>query len=201
MVALFVLAQAPDPSGPGGKGPGATGSDAAALNLVTTACAACHSLDRVNNKKGDADAWSATVTRMKGMGANLTDQQVPLVAEYLTKAAGTLPVATAEGGVNGGAKGGGKGGGKGGPKNVQVINPATLPETMQSFVEALGTLDQGACAFCHVQDRSSDEKPQKVIARRMIFMVRAINSQFPDGKQHVTCWTCHRGSTMPPATP
>jgi hypothetical protein len=65
----------------------------------------------------------------------------------------------------------------------------------------LGLLDQGTCAFCHVQDRSSDEKPQKVIARRMVFMVKAINSQFPDGKQHVTCWTCHRGSTTPPATP
>lgn len=170
VVALLVFAQAPD-TAPGGKAP-ATGPDAVALNLVNTVCASCHSLDRVNNKKGDADAWTTTVARMKGEGADLTDQQVPLLAEYLTKAAGTLTVATADGGGKGGGKGGFKGGGKGGggagPKNVQVINPATLPETMQSFVQALGTLDQGACAYCHVPDRSSDENPKKGIARRVV---------------------------------
>src|SRR5271170_3698232 len=68
LVALVILAQAPDAAVPGDKAPAATGPDAVALNLVNTACAACHSLDRVNNKKGDADAWTATVTRMKGMG-------------------------------------------------------------------------------------------------------------------------------------
>ena len=72
---------------------------------------------------------------------------------------------------------------------------------MQSFVQALGLLDQGACAYCHVEDRSSDQKIQKTTARRMIIMVRAINGTFGDGKQHVTCWTCHRGSTTPPPTP
>lgn len=100
----------------------------------------------------------------------------------------------------GGGKGGGKGGG-GGFKNLQVLNPNTLPETMQSFVQALGLLDQGTCSYCHVEDRSSDEKPQKVIARRMIIMARAINGTFGDGQQHVTCYTCHRGSTKPPMAP
>jgi hypothetical protein len=50
-------------------------------------------------------------------------------------------------------------------RTLQVLNPNTLPETMQSFVQALGLLDQGTCSYCHVEDRSSDEKPQKVIAR------------------------------------
>lgn len=98
-----------------------------------------------------------------------------------------------------GGKGGGKGGGGGG-KNLQVLTGA-VPETMQSFVQALGLLDKGACAYCHVEDRSSDEKPQKVVARRMVTMLRAINGTFPDGQQHVTCFTCHRGDTKPPMIP
>jgi hypothetical protein len=108
------------------------------------------------------------------------------------------PGAGARGGAAGGAAAGGSGrGGGGGPKNLQVLNQATLPETMQSFVQALGLLDKGTCSYCHVEDRSSDEKRPKVVARRMITMMRAINGTFPDGQQHVTCYTCHRGNTKP----
>jgi photosynthetic reaction center cytochrome c subunit len=72
---------------------------------------------------------------------------------------------------------------------------------MQSFVEALGVADKGRCNYWHVEDRASDEKMQKLIARNMIIMVREINACFPDGKQHVTCYTCHRGSTTPAMAP
>ena len=72
---------------------------------------------------------------------------------------------------------------------------------MQSFVQALGLLDKGTCSYCHVEDRSSDEKKPKQVARRMITMMRAINGTFPDGQQHVTCYTCHRGSTAPVTEP
>src|SRR5450755_4569975 len=89
-VALVILAQAPDGAAPAFKGP-----DAVAANLVNTACASCHSLDRVKNKTADKDGWTATVTRMKAAGANLTDEQVPVVTEFLTRAAGTLTVAAA----------------------------------------------------------------------------------------------------------
>jgi hypothetical protein len=68
---------------------------------------------------------------------------------------------------------------------------------MQGFVQALGLLDKGTCAYCHVEDRSSDEKKPKQVARRMITMMRAINGTFPDGQRHVTCYTCHRGNTKP----
>ena len=95
-----------------------------------------------------------------------------------------------------GARGGQRGGG-GGPKNVQVLGGADLPSTMQGFVQALGLLEKGTCAYCHVEDRSSDEKKPKQVARRMITMMRAINGTFPDGQKHVTCYTCHRGSTTP----
>ena len=98
-----------------------------------------------------------------------------------------------------GPPGGGRGGG--GPRNVQVLGGAPLPETMQSFVQALGLLDKGTCAYCHADDRSSDEKRPKQVARRMIVMTRAINGTFGDGQQHVTCYTCHRGNTKPLMVP
>jgi hypothetical protein len=200
LVALVILAQAPDGAAPAFKGP--AGPDAVAANLVNTVCASCHTLDRVKNKMADKDGWTTTVTRMKGAGAALTDEQVPVVVEFLTRAASTLTVAAAGGGgKGGGGKGGGKGGGGGGGKNVQVLQGADLPATMQSFVQALGLLDKGTCAYCHVDDRSSDAKIQKQTARRMIIMMRAINGTFGDGKQHVTCFTCHRGSPTPLSEP
>ena len=94
-------------------------------------------------------------------------------------------------------RGGGGGRGGGGARNVQVLQGADMPATMQSFVQALGLLEKGTCSYCHVEDRSSDEKRPKQVARRMITMVRAINGTFGDGKPHVNCYTCHRGSTTP----
>ena len=44
---------------------------------------------------------------------------------------------------------------------------------------------------------ASDENPKKITARHMIQMVNEINAKFPDGKVHVSCYTCHRGATMP----
>lgn len=94
-----------------------------------------------------------------------------------------------------------KGGGGGGPKNLQVLTAANLQPTMQSFVQALGLADKGGCNYCHAADRSSDEKLQKLIARNMIAMTREISLRFQDGKQHVDCFTCHRGSPTPAMEP
>jgi hypothetical protein len=101
------------------------------------------------------------------------------------------------GGAGGVGGAGAAAGARGGGRNVQVLGAAPIPETMQSFVQALGLLDKGTCAYCHVEDRASDEKKPKQVARRMITMMRAINGTFPDGQQHVTCYTCHRGNTKP----
>jgi hypothetical protein len=84
------------------------------------------------------------------------------------------------------------------PKNLKLLNPAELMPTMMAFRVALGE----KCDFCHVQgDFASDEKPTKEIARNMILLARDINSKFPDGKTHVTCYTCHRGAEEPLTTP
>ena len=95
----------------------------------------------------------------------------------------------------------GKGGPKAPPKNLKVLSPDTFMDSMRAFVPALGLADKGGCNFCHAQDRSSDEKMEKVMARMMLMMVKDINSKFPDGKEHVTCYTCHRGDTMPKMAP
>jgi hypothetical protein len=168
---------------------------------VNTVCASCHTLDRVKNKVADNDAWTATVTRMKDKGAGLTDQQVPQVVEYLTRAAGTLTVAPAGGGR------GGRGGGTGrvapfsaggaavvSAANLKVLTAENVEITMQNITFALGL----RCIDCHdVNDLSLDTKPKKAKARMMLEMVRDINAKFDDGKAHVSCWTCHRGSTEP----
>jgi hypothetical protein len=140
---------------------------------------------------------------MKEKGAGLTDQQFPLVVEYLTRAAGTLTVAPAGGGRGGGGRGGG--GGRVAPfsaggaavvsaANLKVLTAENVEITMQNITFALGL----RCIDCHdVNDLSLDTKPRKVKARMMLEMVRDINAKFGDGKTHVTCWTCHRGSTEP----
>src|SRR5580692_809909 len=87
------------------------------------------------------------------------------------------------------------------PKNLKIL-PAdnNLIPTMRSFTAALGLGQQ--CFFCHVQgDFASDENPKKATARFMIQMVNDINAKFPDGKVHVSCYTCHRGADMPLLTP
>jgi hypothetical protein len=180
--------------GPAGK----ADPDGVTATLVNTVCASCQTLDRVKNKMGDGDAWTATVTRMQGKGAALTDAQVPLVVEYLTRAAGTLSVAAADGK-------GGRGGGEVAPfsaegagvvsaSNLKVLTAQNVEITMQNITLALGV----DCYFCHdVNDLSLDTKPKTLKARMMLEMARDINAKFGDGKIHVTCWTCHRASTEP----
>jgi hypothetical protein len=92
-----------------------------------------------------------------------------------------------------------KKGAPGPPKNLKVL-PADVDirATMGGFRTALGVM----CTYCHVQgDFASDENPKKNIARAMIRMVNDINSKFPDGKAHVSCYTCHRGQEEPLMTP
>src|SRR5262245_55852840 len=135
-VAPVFLAQAP-----AGPGQSPAGPDAAATTLVNTVCASCHTLDRVKNKVGDKDAWTTTVTRMKDKGAGVTDQQVPQVVEFLTRAAGTLSVPAAGGGGRGGRGGGGGrvapftagGAAVGSAANPKVLTAPNVEITMQNI--------------------------------------------------------------------
>ena len=93
------------------------------------------------------------------------------------------------------------------PKN---ISKEDLDKVMDHFKAALGV----KCSFCHAPskdtaqkwpDFASDEKPEKLIARKMMKMTSKINKKFfSDNKNEqgvvvpaVECMTCHRGSTHP----
>jgi hypothetical protein len=88
------------------------------------------------------------------------------------------------------------------PKNLKVLKGMPreqLIPVMRTFTASLGV----KCDYCHVQgDFASDENPKKDIARNMIVMSQHIGTHFPeDGKHHVTCYTCHRGTTEPLVAP
>jgi hypothetical protein len=84
------------------------------------------------------------------------------------------------------------------PKNLKILKPEEVRANMGAFRAGLGVM----CNHCHVQgDNASDDNPKKVIARNMLAMTREINAKFPDGKEHVTCFTCHRGALAPLTAP
>jgi hypothetical protein len=87
------------------------------------------------------------------------------------------------------------GGGGRAPKNLKVLKPDTnIRTTMMGFTMALGV----KCDHCHIQGNfASDENPKKETGRNMIVMLSEINAKFPDGKDHVSCFTCHRGEVTP----
>jgi photosynthetic reaction center cytochrome c subunit len=83
-------------------------------------------------------------------------------------------------------------------KNLKILAPENFRASMDVFTQALGV----QCAFCHVPGAfDSDDKPQKNTARMMLTMSREINDKFGDGKLHVRCYTCHRGSPQPLTAP
>ncbi len=93
--------------------------------------------------------------------------------------------------------------------NVTVLTglfAQQFQEEMNFMVQALGV----SCNTCHARGNfASEEKPEKLKARQMLEMTRAINKQFfPDytpkegesvlGK--ITCYTCHKGESVPKYT-
>ena len=90
-------------------------------------------------------------------------------------------------------------------KNITVLKGIPVDEfmgTMGLFSAALSF----CCKDCHTGAGTSDPKweadpPRKVTARRMAQMVAKINQESFNGRQVVTCWTCHRGAPSPAITP
>jgi len=86
-------------------------------------------------------------------------------------------------------------------KNIQVLKgiPAEqLIPTMQFIAASLGV----ECEHCHVEHANDkDDKKPKLTARKMITMMMAINKENFEGHREVTCYSCHRGSIKPVATP
>ena len=90
-------------------------------------------------------------------------------------------------------------------KNVQVLgdlDTAQFNRLMNSITTWVAPQegDNAGCAYCHnVENMASDEVYTKVVARRMIQMTKAINTQWKPhvAETGVTCYTCHRGQPVP----
>jgi photosynthetic reaction center cytochrome c subunit len=104
----------------------------------------------------------------------------------------------------------GRGGGPGGPggqplQNIKVLknlNREQVQLAMQYVAASLGV----ECNFCHVQGPGAgfdkDDKETKLTARKMMQMVMAINETQFEGRQVVSCNSCHKGrSARPDRTP
>jgi len=91
-------------------------------------------------------------------------------------------------------------------KKVDVLKGIPVDEfmdTMGMFAAALSL----NCIDCHVPEsvasweKFADETPLKVIARKMVTMVDAINKANFSGVRSVTCYTCHNGNLRPRTLP
>jgi hypothetical protein len=51
--------------------------------LLEERCTVCHTLDLVKRAAKTAEDWQATVDRMKGKGAQLNDEEIRILVEYL----------------------------------------------------------------------------------------------------------------------
>ncbi len=57
------------------------------------------------------------------------------------------------------------------------------------------------CDYCHTADRASDDLEPKRAAREMIAMQREINKTHFNGRNQITCATCHGGKIRPVGVP
>jgi len=89
-------------------------------------------------------------------------------------------------------------------KNVKTSTLRELP--VDDFLGAMGVISAALgfdCSDCHpgagfeTVNWVADTTPNKLMARRMIDMVAAINRTNFGGAQMVTCWTCHHGRDIP----
>lgn len=99
-------------------------------------------------------------------------------------------------------------------KNLKIlskkISMQDLDKVMDNFKASLGV----KCGFCHAPskdstskypDFASDDKPEKLIARKMMKMTSKINKKYFSYNKNeqgqtiaaVECMTCHRGAPHP----
>jgi photosynthetic reaction center cytochrome c subunit len=90
-------------------------------------------------------------------------------------------------------------------KNVQALKGIPVDEFLGTMGIMAASL-QFDCSDCHVNAGTANvdwaaDTPRKIMARRMVNMVAAINQSNFGGRQLVTCWTCHRNRDKPLVTP
>jgi len=79
-------------------------------------------------------------------------------------------------------------------RSLKGVPAGRFPIIMSMFSESLGV----ECSHCHNQsDFSSDEKPTKVKARKMLTMVTATLREYYGGSGPIGCYTCHQAKVKP----
>lgn len=86
-------------------------------------------------------------------------------------------------------------------KNVQVLGDVSVGEfTRLMAAMTVWVAPKQGCGYCHEAGNfASDKLYTKIVARRMVQMVKHINGAWYDhvGAVGVTCYTCHRGQPVP----
>jgi len=85
-------------------------------------------------------------------------------------------------------------------ENIRVmigVPAAQIRPTMSLIETTLGV----HCTYCHAAGDFAVDTPRKEVARRMMLMVRRINESEFEGRNVVTCATCHAGSPKPALFP
>ena len=88
--------------------------------------------------------------------------------------------------------------------NIQVLKTIPADELLPTMRYVAGSLGV-QCGFCHVvspkRDFASDDKREKKTAREMMKMVMTINQENFEGRQEVSCNSCHNGHMHPSIVP
>lgn len=64
-------------------------SDPEAIRLLNRACTKCHGLERVETTRKAAEAWRVALVDMRERGAQLSDQELEQLVEWLARVWGT----------------------------------------------------------------------------------------------------------------
>ncbi len=64
-------------------------TDPEATRLLNRACTKCHGMDRIDKVRKPAEAWRVTLVDMRERGAQLSDQELEQLVEWLARVWGT----------------------------------------------------------------------------------------------------------------
>src|SRR5215467_2680613 len=64
-------------------------SDPEAILVLNRSCVSCHGLDRIMKARFSADEWRVIAVRMKTSGANISDEDLERLVEWLGRVKGT----------------------------------------------------------------------------------------------------------------
>jgi sulfite dehydrogenase len=137
----------PAGAAPGGQTPAPAPAADPGKAILESACTVCHGLDGMANHAYETkDPYESLVRNMIGYGANVTDAQVPVVAEYMLKTYGKKPAASAA--------------------NATPATPATPADPGKAILES-------ACTVCHGLDGMANHKyesktPYESLVRSMV---------------------------------